>query len=171
MGRHLEFVHDLVEEVVLQLVVAGDIQVSADRVDPLEREVYEATHQALLREHWPAHDPFPSSPEAPRTHPSADFADEIIQVLHASRFVEAIKADDHTLRWKILRIAGLPAATDPLRTASGGVGFVPPSFQGSGGLPAEARVSDDPPTPRRSETNPSRREQPDQKGKGPARKR
>jgi hypothetical protein len=171
MGSDPEFVQELVEEVILQLVVAGDIQVPADLVDPLEREVYEGASQVVLPRRGPASDPFPSSREAPGTLPWAILADQIIQVLRASQFVASIKADDQTLRWKILRIAALPVATDTVRPVPGGGGFVPPSFEGGGGAPAETRVSDDPPSPRRSEKDPNRRERPDSKRKGPTRKR
>jgi len=156
---HEEFIHELVEEVILQLIVAGDIRVPADQVAPLEGEVYEAARRAFLREQRPAQGPW------------AALADEIIRVLRASQLVEVITAEDHTLRWKILRITALPVATEPLRPVPGDGGSLPPPLQGGGGAPAEARVSDDPPSRRRSEPDPNRREKPDSEGKGPPRKR
>jgi hypothetical protein len=86
--------------------------------------------------------------------------EQMIEFLLISRNVEEVFAADDLLRTKVLSVMTKHLRESPSPGPSGGGNAPPPSFQGEppGGLPAEARVSEEPPRRDLPEDDHDRRE-------------
>jgi len=141
-----------VNEVVLTLVCDGDISVRVTAVELVEGELRVAVRNYLQeKEILGAR--------------KADVINRVVECLRQSTHVDRVISRDQVLRTKILgvlrerSVGRRRGSSDP---SSGGTSF-PPSGSGtpSGGLPAEARVSDKAPRPRSPEPDLNRRERKD----------
>ena len=175
-----EVVEEVAAEVVLQLVLDRDIQVSPLRVAVVERDVAIIMREALLRE-----DALSRVDRHGREMGDSGFdarvrryvqllrgaprgtgrgflsvVESIIGHLRSHPFVDSVRAEDDTLLRKILSVIARPARRKRRSAPSGG-GTVPPAGTGpAGGLPAEVRAwevrrGETPPEP-----DPERRERP-----------
>ena len=157
-----EVIDDVAAEVVLQLVVDGNIVVSPISVPAVEREVATALLQALRREE--ARSRFESVARrraARRGDLPSEWArgvgdgflsvvEEMIRALRSSSSVDRVLADDATLVRKILSVIALLRAPRGSPQSFGGMGSPPPSAGSPGGCPAEVRAWE----VRRGETQP-----------------
>ncbi len=161
-----QVVQEVAAEVVLQLVLDGDLRISPLRIGDVEREVAFAMRQALLgedafergcrRARLRHAAPPPGRPGSGRGMLSV--VEVIIDVLRGSGNVAKVCADDDTLRLKILSVIARPSRARKTLPPAGGAGSPPTGAGPAGGCPAEARVWDIPPRPRPPVENPDRRE-------------
>ena len=142
-----------VNEVVLTLVCDGDICVRVTAVELVEGELRVAVRNYLQER------------ETRWARKGVTVIDRVVECLRQSRQVDKVISGDQVLSAKILRVLRQrsvgrhTASSDP---SAGGSGFPPPSAGNpSGGLPAEARVSDEAPRPRSPEPDLNRRERKD----------
>jgi hypothetical protein len=149
MGLDREFIDDVAAEVVLQLVVDGDIVVSPVSVAVLELEMatvifqFQALHRLETGARRRAtHENAPTCVPAPGPRTSLSLVAEMIRALRSSRSVARVVADDAALVRKILSVVALllarrgsPQPVGGMGSPPPGTGSVPPS-----GCPAEVRA-------------------------------
>ena len=186
MRVDLAVVQEVASEVVLQLVLDGDIRVSPERVAVVERDVASVMRVALLRED--AHSRIarfgrelgdrgfdarvrrdvrylPMLRASPRSGEGFLLVVEaMVRLLRRSPDVEEVRASDDDLVRKILSMIARPSRSRRRSAPGGGSG--PSGAAPAGGLPAEVRAwevarGETPPDP-----DPERKERPP----GPTRK-
>jgi hypothetical protein len=173
-----EIVPHVASQVVLQLVLDGDVKIAPTDLASVERDVAMGMRQALRQKDFLDRCRRESRAAAERGHDLAvrryarllqaspgtgrgmvSVAHAIITRLRWNSVVEKRRRDDGVLLRKIrLVIARVSKAKKNPSTSSGGAGFPPPGAGPAGGCPAETRVSEIPPRPRPPGEDPDRHE-------------